>query len=342
LFMLLSISTCTKIENKIDSREFQEIIDDFVEIHKIATSDVDVGMLLTNIKLTLDANQKSYKTFLDGFILTCNNAKHKLFNYVDSLKGAADETKRTANHWKESADKAYKDSAQNNKMLNQTRETLSKVLEDMAQIIVDFHKGVSESDSKLIVLKQLFDIIEDELLTPSPGKSFVQLRFHNKLENLQELVAKSHDTLYTPILTTLINLATEQNFSNQKVLKQILLNLRRLRINIEKYKAEKEMAMNEQMKVLKQEEENLESQIGDYQHLSERYVSVVVEAHQNMALLNRDFTNLKSEIERKNSELETVNHLCEEEDTMYKKGINRIITIKEGISEALSLDQKRK
>jgi len=341
LFMLLSIAICTKIENKIDSREFQEIIDDFVEIHKIATSDIDISMLLTNIKLTLDANQKSYRSFLDGFIVTCNNAKFKLFNYVETLKGAADETKRSANNWKQSADKAYKDSAQNNKMLNQTKETLSKVLEDMAQIIVDYHKGVSESDAKLIVLKQLFDIIEDELLTPS-GKSFVQLKFHKSLESLQELVMRSHDTLYTPILSTLITLATEQNFSNQNVLKQILLNLRKLKMNIEKFKAEKEMAMNDQMRILKQEEENLESQIGDYQHLSERYVSIVVEAHQNMALLNRDFTNFQSEIARKNSELETVNHLCEEEDTMYKKGINRISLIKEGISEALHLDQQMK
>jgi hypothetical protein len=159
---------------------------------------------------------------------------------------------------------------------------------------------------------------------------------------LQELLQKTGDTLYTPIITALVNLASESSFSDQSVLKQILFNLRKLRANIEKFKGEKEYDMNNRMVILKKEQENLESQIGDYQHLSERYVSIVTEAHQNMDLLNKDFSNIQAEVERKNSELQNLNHLCEEENTMYKRGINRIIEVKDGIRNALGLEHQRR
>ena len=57
---LISISISMRTEARIDSREFQEIIDDFVEINKEATSEVDVGMLLAGLKITLDSSQNQY------------------------------------------------------------------------------------------------------------------------------------------------------------------------------------------------------------------------------------------------------------------------------------------
>ena len=155
------------------------------------------------------------------------------------------------------------------------------------------------------------------------------------------MIEKSGNSHYSPIISALIGFASEENFSNQSILKQILLNIHKLKSNIEKFRAEKEGSMNNRMVLLKKQQENLESQIVDYQHLSERYVSIVTEAHQNMALLNREFTNLQSEIGRKHTELDTLYKLCEEENSMYKKGIDRIVLIKEGIREALFVDQKR-
>jgi predicted nucleic acid-binding Zn-ribbon protein len=341
LIFLFSTAFATGIETTIDSREFSEIIEDFVEIHKEANSNIDIGMLLAGLRLNLDASQKQYRDFLDSFIVSCNNAKVKLGNYIVNLKGQAEETRSQANHWKRDTEKAFKDSGNNERMLNQTRANLQKVMQDMAQIIVEYHQGVGESEAKLVVIKQLYNIIEDELIKPS-GRSFVQLKFHRKLDNLQELLQKTGDTLYTPIITALVNLASESSFSDQSVLKQILFNLRKLRANIEKFKGEKEYDMNNRMVILKKEQENLESQIGDYQHLSERYVSIVTEAHQNMDLLNKDFSNIQAEVERKNSELQNLNHLCEEENTMYKRGINRIIEVKDGIRNALGLEHQRR
>lgn len=341
LFFLVSFASCVGIETKIDSHEFREIIDDFVEIHKEASVGVDIGMVLGGLKMNLDASQKEYKQFLNSFIVSCNNAKAKLGNYIVTLRNSADETKNQALQWKKDSEKAFRESGKNELMLNQTKVSLQKVMQDMAQLIVEYHQGVSESESKLVVIKQLYNIIEDELIKPT-GRSFVQLRFHKKLDDLQQLLSKTGETFFTPIISTLVELASEQEFSNQHILKQILLNLRKLRSSIEKFKAEKESTMNSKMILLKQQQDNLESQISDYKRLSERYVSVITEAEHNMNLLNSDFSNIQTEVGRKTTELESLNKLCEEENTMYKRGINRIVEIKEGIKDALVLDQKHR
>lgn len=341
LLFLISTAACTGIEANLDSGEFKEIIDDFIEINREASSEIDIGMLLSGLRITLDSSQKQYSSFLNTFIVTCNDAKAKLTNYVISLNSASHEAKNQANHWKVSAEKAFSDSGKNELMLKNTRESLNHVIKEIAQVIAEYHEGVSESDKQLLITKQLNDIIEDELINPT-GRSFVQLKFDSKLNHLNRLISKSGETFYTPIIATLVQFASEQNFSNQSILKQILVTIHKLRENIEKFKAEKEGSMNNRMMLLKKQEENLDSQIVDYQHMSEKFVSIVSEAHQNMALLNREFTNLQSEIGRKNTELETLNRLCEEENTMYKTGIDRILLIKEGIREASAIDQMRR
>jgi len=205
----------------------------------------------------------------------------------------------------------------------------------MSKIILDYKAGVSESDSKLYVVKQLRDIIEDELL--NPGKSFIQVdAFNSKLKDLQNLVKKSGDSLYTPIIETLVALASEQNFSDQKILKAILSNLKSLEQNITKFKAEKKTALKVTLKTLKAQEENLIGQLQDYAHLEQRYVSDVTEANQNTALLTETLSNLNNEIARKQDELRNIDHLCDTENKMFKDGVTRVDAVKKDVNSAIS------
>ena len=137
LFLLISFAACVDVETKIDSHEFREIIDDFVEIHKEVNAGVDTGMLLGGLKMNLDQSQKQYKDFLNSFIVSCNNAKAKLGNYITSLKNSADDIKNQAGNWKRESEKAFRESGKNELMLNQTKVTLQKVMRDMAQDTVE-------------------------------------------------------------------------------------------------------------------------------------------------------------------------------------------------------------
>jgi len=322
------------MEAEIDSKASQEIMEDFVEVHKAAGQEVDVGLTLANVNLNLQASAKKYKEFISSFVLTCNNAKAKVSGFVKSLENARDEAKnKVANTWTKQLAKARKgiSEAQTNAKTTVTR--LEAIHKEMEKTVMDYHVGVVETDNKLNVVKQLRDIIEDELV--NPGKSFIQVgKFNEKLQNLQALVKKSGDSMYEPIIATLVSLASEQNFSNQKILAAILKNLKDLETSLTKFKAEKELSMNAGLKILKAQEENLTSQLEDYHHLEQRNVSDVAEANQNIDLLNSDITNLTSEITRKTEEFTAIQHLCDRENEMFKAGSQRIGLIKKDLKEA--------
>ena len=333
-FLLVAISS-TRLEAEIDSKAFQEIMDDFVEVHTSAGAQVDVGMVLTDVKITLQASEKKYKEFLTTFLSSCNNAKAKVNSFVERLENArAEAQNQVSNTWayQESKGRAGIKEAQTSAA--KIRVSLTAIEKQMGQIVIDYHSGVTETDSKLNVVKQLRDIIEDELL--NPGKSFIQIeKFNSKLANLQELIKKSGDSLYTPIIETLVQLASEQNFSDQKILQTILKNLRELETSLNAFKLERETAMNVTLKNLKAQEENLNGQLNDYHHLEQRYLSDVTEATQSTQILNTEITNLNNEITRKKDELTSVTHLCNTENEMFTSGTKRMELIRSDLTLAV-------
>jgi polyhydroxyalkanoate synthesis regulator phasin len=309
-------------------------MDDFVEVHKTASQSVDVGLVLADVKITLQASEKKYKEFLQAFLLSCENAKAKVNNFVKTLQNARDEAKNhisnTWNHQLEKGKKGIKDSQTN---LASTKARLEATHKQMTQIIIDYHSGVSETDNKLHVVKELRDIIEDELI--NPGKSFIQVdKFNEKLKNLESLIKKSGDSLYAPIIETLVQLASQQNFSDQKILHAILKNLKELETSLQKFKTEREHDMNVGLKNLRAQEENLTSQLADYLHLEQKYYSDVAEANQNIEILNAELLNLNNEITRKTEELHNLVHLCDTENDMFKAGTQRMELIKKDLSQA--------
>jgi len=323
------------MEAEIDSRAFEEIMDDFVEVHKAASEDVDIGVVLADVKITLQASAKKYKDFLSSFLLSCDTAKAKVQSFIKRLGDAKDEAANKVNNtWLVQLAKGRKGIKDSQSNTNTTVARLEKVGKQMAKIIIDYHSGVTETDAKLSVVKQLRDIIEDELLN-SAGKSFIQVeKFNAKLKDLQALIRKSGDTMYTPIIETLVQLASEQNFSDQKILQAILKNLKALEDNLRKFKAGQEYAMNATLSTLKAQEENLSGQLEDLLHLEQRYTSDVAEANQNIELLNTHITNFNSEIARKQDELKAVQHLCDTENEMFKAGQQRMDLIKKDLDAA--------
>ena len=333
-FLLVSISS-TQMEAEIDSRAFQEIMDDFVEVHNAASQQVDVGLVLTDVKITLQASEKKYKEFLTTFLSSCNNAKAKVNAFVQRLENSkAEAQNQVSNNWAKQATKGRAGIAESQTNAAKVSKDLAAIDAQMSQIVIDYHTGVSETDSKLNVVKQLRDIIEDELT--NPGQSFVQVKkFNQKLAGLEALIKRSGDSLYTPIIETLVQLASEQNFSDQKILSAIMKNLKELETSLNLFKVERENSMNVTLKNLKAQQENLNGQLEDYHHLEQRYFSDVSEATQSTQLLNTEITNLSAEITRKTDELRSVTHLCNTENEMFSAGTKRMELIRSDLSLAV-------
>ena len=335
IFFFLLVSTSSTItEAKIDSRAFQEIMDDFVQVHSAASAQIDLGLVLSDVKITLQAGEKRYKEFLSTFLSGCNNAKAKVNKFVTGLQNArAEAQNQISNTWASQTEKGRKGVTDAVASAAKVSKDIADIKANMAKIVIDYHSGVTETDMKLNVVKQLRDIIEDELI--NPGQSFVQIRkFNEKLAHLNELIKRSGDSLYTPIIATLVELASEQNFSDQKILSTILKNLKELENSLNAFRLERENAMNVTLKSMKAQEDNLAAQLTDYHHLEQRYASDVFEASQNTQLLNTEITNLNSEITRKQDELQSVTKLCDTENEMFTAGTQRMEMIKSDLTLA--------
>jgi len=267
----------------------------------------------------------------------CKYAQNKVEAFVHKLNDTINSYTHKANKWDSDAKQATTDAKSNTQNLKDTQTRLQGVLKNMAQTVVTYQGYEDESEAKLLVVKQLRDIIEDELMDEtSKPSSLIQLnKFNENLGKLQALIAKSGDALYTPIIQTLVELATEGHFSDQAVLRKILTTLAQLKASVEKFRDEKHKQLNETMVLYKSQEENLESQIVQYSKLGERYLSVVAEAHQNMDVLSKDVANLRDEIRRKESESMQISHLCDLENKVFKNGKSRVALVIKDLQDAL-------
>jgi hypothetical protein len=328
-----------QMEAEIDSRAFQEIVDDFVEVHKAASKEVDIGLLLSEVKITIQSGEKKAEELLSSFGLSCSNAKAKLNSFIKRLEEQRDDVKhQLANTWAKQLAKGRAGINESTSSLKKTSDSLASVRKQMTDIVIRYHAGVTETDNKLMVVKQLRDIIEDELINPVPRHSFIQIeKFTQKLKDLQELVQKSGDTMYTPIIQTLVQLASQQNFSDQKLLNTILKNLKALEDSLLKFKKEKEHDLDVTLVNLKAQEENLTAQLQDYHHLEQRYVSDVSEATTQTALLESQLLNFATEVARKQDEIRSLNHLCDTENEFFKTSKSRVAAIKQNVVDATNI-----
>jgi len=202
-----------------------------------------------------------------------------------------------------------------------------------------YRERISESNEKLVVVKQLRDIIEDELLNDMRrDSSFIQLtNFKSKLSILQYLVNKSKDEFYSPILSVLVHLASEKNFSDQSILKEILSNINQLEGSIRAFIKTQEITFTESLKNLKQEEENLQKELDTFKKFERFLISSMHFAVANRKILSKDLAHLKSEIKRKRSEQSMFNKLCEIEEDEFKGDSLRIQLIRKDLDEAFKL-----
>jgi len=300
LLLILTIALSTKLESTLDSRAYQDIIEDLVEVYTEADAGADVALLLTQLKNGVSQCQKESDAFESGFARSCATVQARVVGYAKRLQRAIDSMVNDRNSWSSSATKARKDSTSNDASIKSTGAKIRDIGKQMGDTLIGYHREITEVDAKINVVKELRDIIEDELMNQSAPPRLIQLKkFNKKLAKLKALIEKSGDTLYTPIIATLVELASQQNFSDQGLLKNILARIADLEKAFAKFKTEREAYFNLTMKNLKEQEENLTSQIQDLVKLRHALLSTIAEASQAMEILSKDITNLTSEMARK-------------------------------------------
>jgi len=341
LLLLLTIALSTKLESTLDSRAYQDIIEDLVEVYTEADAGADVALLLTQLKNGVAQCQKDSVDFEAGFSRSCANVQARVVGHAKKLQAAIDSMNNDRNSWNTSAAKARKDSATNDATIKSTRAKIADVGKQMGDALIGYHRELTEVDKKMTVLKELRDIIEDELLNQQAPPKLIQLKkFNKKLAKLKTLIEESGDTMYTPMIATLVDLASQHNFSDQGVLNTLLKNINNLEQAFRKYRTERETYFNDTMKTLKSQEENLTSQIHDLVKLRHSLLSSIAEASQAMEILSKDIANITSEMARKKSEGTQIGSLCDIETSSFKAGSALVTAVNSQITDAIAACQQ--
>ena len=289
LSLLLTIAHSTLIDTKIDSSEFQEIMEDFVEVHKEAEESQNIGQIITTIKTSMAQNEKKYESFINSFRLSCKNAESKLSKFIKRLNKQLNHLKHKVNKSTNHAKDSNKQRQENSVNLSKAQKELENIKKQQIQLILDYHAGAAESDQRIIVVQDLENQIVDELANHEfhDDASFIELKnkLNEKTNKLKTLIMKSGNSLEAKALISLVDLASEHNFSDQSILRKILKLLRKLKNKLVEYRKQKESDINFSLEGLKNSEANLQSQVDELVLLGQKYISNIKYISQNFALL---------------------------------------------------------
>jgi len=190
------------------------------------------------------------------------------------------------------------------------RTQLGQLRSRISKLLLDYQVYATESDKKLNVVKVLRDIITDELLNRSPSALVQVNKFQEKLAELKSLLNNNSDSLYSPMIGVLLDLATEQNFSDQTVLRKILQNLNNLDAALRNFRTKQESSLNTEVGSLRKQTRNVKSRIRAYHRMKQQAYSKVLDATNYINFYRHEQTHFTSEQGRQTNELNLFEKLC--------------------------------
>jgi chromosome segregation ATPase len=293
----------------------------FVELNDaMGVQKEDVGVIIANVKNTLDKGGKNYKAFFRTIETQCASALAKINSSIKSLQNAVNDATSNVNSWKNnlaSATKDRKDAAGN---ILKGRTQLKGLKTRISKLVMDYKVYATEADKKLNVIKILRDIITDELFNRTPGALVQVSKFQEKLAELKSLLNNNSDSLYSPMISVLLDLATEQNFSDQTVLRKILQNLNNLDKALREFRAKQETTLNSEMKNIKKQIKNVKGRIRAYRRMRQQAVSKAIDANHYISFYNHEITHFNAEKGRMTDELHLFEKLCAFEKKVHITG----------------------
>jgi hypothetical protein len=280
----------------------------------------DVGVIIAQVKNTLNNGAKFYSAFFRSLETQCAAATAKIGSSISHLVASSTDAKSNISNWGKNLGSAVRDVKDASVNLAKGNAQLATLRKRITKITLDYRVYASEADKKLNVVKVLRDIITDELLNRSPG-ALVQLnKFQAKLNELKELLNNNSDSLYSPMVSVLLDLATEQNFSDQGVLKKILQNLNNLNHALVTFRTKQEAALNADLTSLKKQIRNVNGRIRAYRRMKAQAVSKQIDAKHYITFYRHEISHFTAEQSRKTNELVLFQKLCSFEKKVWSNG----------------------
>lgn len=317
LVTLIVIASCST--SRVIS--YDGMIDKLVQLNQAAGKDKnDIGLLVSQVSSASKENSDKFDSFFNGLHDRCDGGRKVLTDYIEKLEADKLNVNTRSNQATEDNKKIESDRVKLADQLSNTQAELKALKVSVSKEIEAFRQYGAEAEAKLVIIKSLRDIINDELVNPQGGQSFIQLStFSSKLRQLKSLLQNSKDNQYAPLVSTLLQLAEGQGFSNSKILDEILSVLSKLENNLIEFRAKQ----NTQGKA---NIENLKTQAQEKVIQIKSVATMIAEAnntHQdNQNIIDSskvDSANIVRDVERKQAEVKYWNNVCAYQDEVRVK-----------------------
>jgi len=281
----------------------------------------DVGVIIASVRNTIDQGAKSYKTFSRSLETQCASAVSKLSSSISTLQSNINDAVSNINNWTKNLEAAQTDVKDAQLNISKGKTQLGQLQNRVSKLLLDYKVYATEADKKLNVVKVLRDIITDELLNRSPGALVQVNKFQQKLAELKSLLNNNSDSLYSPMIGVLLDLATEQNFSDQAVLRKILQNLKNLDAALRNFRAKQEAALNSEIKSIRKQIRNVKQRIRAYHRMKQQAYSKVIDATNYINFYKHEKEHFTAEQSRQTDELNLFKKLCTFERNVHKSAV---------------------
>jgi len=314
--ILIMISFCaSSTKNK-----YASILQQFVELNEAnGIPKEDTGVIIAGVKNTIENGEKVALTFFRSLETSCTSSRAKISSSIKALGVSINEAQSNKNTWNKSVATSKKDQVDATSNIKKGKVQVKAIKARISKILLDYKVYAVEADKKLHVVKILRDIISDELFNHAPG-ALVQIgKFQEKLTELKGLLNNNSDSLYSPIISVLLDLATEQNFSDQSVLKKILQNLNNLNKALIDFRNRQERSLDAETKNLNLQLKNVRGRIRAYRRMRAQAVSKALDAAHYISFFNHEIKHFNAEKGRKAQELVLFQKLCDFQAAAHKK-----------------------
>jgi len=256
LFFIMLIICSQSFATLFKAKEstMQYIINELIELnHNADTPVLEIQELLNHIEGGSSGTQENSKKVFGGIKSTCTKGESELKNFVVQLKNdLTSDQSRIIEAGNKLTDIA-KTAARLNEDLNESLAGIERLSKRLKKEAEDERRYSIEAQEKLDVIKRVRDLINDELVDGSQAGAFVQIKkIKATINELKEKMENMKDQgPFSPLISALISLTSEGNFSDQKILKSILRLLHQIQENLQKFQVKHDESQKEVMNLIR-------------------------------------------------------------------------------------------
>jgi hypothetical protein len=228
IFLTLLFVSSFCIEKKPDN--VNQIIDELVELNKsVGTPASDVGALVSQIRTATHDTSVAFNSFYAGVHSNCQAGFKYLKSFHGKLSGDRVGAQASINSAQSRIAKNTASAARLVKQVKSAKRTLRNAHARMVKERSAYRVSLLEAEGKITVIRHVRNIVVDELLNGKAPASLIQVNtITSKLQELKTLVQKDNDSIFATVVGTLLEMVTEKNLNDQKILRKFLGALSKL------------------------------------------------------------------------------------------------------------------